>query len=85
MGACHDSAGGRGPSCCAQGKHGYRQPVLHVLDKVAYVTLQTIPRARLPVRLKDLRTLKDGTWINDEVFNDSMALLQAHVQHVLCM
>ncbi len=29
--------------------------------------------------------MKDGTWINDEVLNDSMALLQAHVQQILGM
>ncbi len=43
----------------------------------AHAPLQEVPRARLPLALKDLHTLRDGTWLNDEVINSSMALMQA--------
>lgn len=40
-------------------------------------TLKTHARSNIPVTLSDLRKLKDRVWLNDEVINMCMALLQA--------
>jgi Ulp1 family protease len=36
-------------------------------------------RARIPLSLGSLASLEDGQWLNDEVINCSMALLQVPV------
>ncbi len=42
-------------------------------------------RSSLPLTLHSLKTLRDGVWLNDEIINTSMALLQVCVCVCVCM